>query len=329
MKAVMIGTWDTYKECLLQNDFSKKLENVFLPLGTPDEIILEAAGDADYMGADTMAKISGSLIMSMPNLKLIHVQGVGYDGVDLEAATSRGIMVCNNKGANADSTAETAILLILGLLRSIVPGYRETLSGNQILMKHAAMSKGITELGECKVGLIGFGCTGKALALRLKAFGCEVFYHTLTRKPSETEKEYSANWLPQDELLASCDIVSLHVPANETTAGMADSAFFEKMKPGSLFINTARGELVDNDALIKALRSGKLAGAGIDTLSPEPVQADHVLLNLEPEIQDRVLITPHIGGISRKSFRRSQINVLEAFEACASGKKPKNIVNGL
>ena len=110
---------------------------------------------------------------------------------------------------------------------------------------------------------------------------------------------------------------------------MADSAFFEKMKPGSLFINTARGELVDNDALSEALRSGKLAGAGIDTLSPEPVQADHVLLNLEPEIQDRVLLTPHIGGISRKSFRRSQINVLKAFEACANGKKPNNIVNGL
>ena len=96
--------------------FSKSLENIFLPLGTPDEMILEAAGDADYMGADTVAKISGSLIMSMPNLKLIHVQGVGYNGVDLEAATSRGIMVCNNKGVNADSTAETAILLILGLL---------------------------------------------------------------------------------------------------------------------------------------------------------------------------------------------------------------------
>ena len=122
MKAVMIGTWDTYKECLSQNDFSKSLENIFLPLGTPDEMILEAAGDADYMGADTVANISGSLIMSMPNLKLIHVQGVGYNGVDLEAATSRGIMVCNNKGVNADSTAETAILLILGLLRSIVPG---------------------------------------------------------------------------------------------------------------------------------------------------------------------------------------------------------------
>lgn len=238
-------------------------------------------------------------------------------------------MVCNNKGVNADSTAETAILLILGLLRALVPGYREILSGNQICMKHAAMSKGISELGECKVGLIGFGNTGKAMALRLKAFGCEVFYNALTRKSSETETEYSANWLLPDELLASCDIVSIHVPANETTIGMADSAFFEKMKPGSIFINTARGEIVDNDALIEALRTGKLAGAGIDTLSPEPVQADHPLLNLEPEIQDRVLLTPHIGGISRKSFRQSQINVLDAFEACANGEKPKNIVNGI
>ena len=329
MKAVMIGTWDTYKEYLSQNDFSKRLENVFLPLGTSDEMILEAAGDADYMGVDTVAKISGSLIMSMPDLKLIHVQGVGYNGVDLEAATSRGIMVCNNKGINADSTAETAILLILGLLRSIVPGYREILAGNQTHMKHAAMSEGITELKECKVGLIGFGCTGKALALHLKGFGCEVFYNALTRKSSETEKEYCVNWLPLDELLSSCDIVSLHLPADATTAGMADSAFFEKMRPGSLFINTARGDLVDNDALAEALRSGKFAGAGIDTLSPEPVQEDHVMLNLEPEIQDRVLLTPHIGGISRRSFRFSQMNVLDAFEAFANGKKPKNIVNGL
>lgn len=329
MKAVMIGNWDTYKECLSRSDLSDRLESIYLPLGTSDEMILEAAGDADFMGADTVAQISGSLISSMPKLKLIHVQGVGFNGVDLEAASERGIMVCNNKGVNADSTAETAILLILGLLRALVPGYREILSGNQICMKHAAMSKGISELGECKVGLIGFGNTGKAMALRLKAFGCEVFYNALTRKSSETETEYSANWLLPDELLASCDIVSIHVPANETTIGMADSAFFEKMKPGSIFINTARGEIVDNDALIEALRTGKLAGAGIDTLSPEPVQADHPLLNLEPEIQDRVLLTPHIGGISRKSFRQSQINVLDAFEACANGEKPKNIVNGI
>ena len=144
--------------------------------------------------------------------------------------------------------------------------------------------------------LIGFGHIAKATAQRLAPFGCELFYDSAHRKDPETEKAFSVTYLPLGELLAACDIISLHAAVTPQTCGMVNAAFLSQMKNGSYLINTARGELVDHLAVKEALFSGKLAGAGFDTLSPEPVPADHPLVRLPPEVEDRVVFSPHLAA---------------------------------
>ena len=131
---------------------------------------------AEYMAADSMAPIPAEIINAMPNLKLIHAEGVGFNGIDTKAAAARGIPVCNCKGINDVAVAEQALLLMLGLLRTAIPGHRAVLEARQIQMKEKRMLEGITELGECRVGLICFGDIAKALSRLLQPFGCEVMH---------------------------------------------------------------------------------------------------------------------------------------------------------
>ena len=145
----------------------------------------------------------------------------------------------------------------------------------------------------------------------------------------EEEKKYKAAYLPLEKLLAVCDIISLHLPVTEETQGMCDKNFFEKMKEGSYFVNTSRGELVEDQALIHALQSGKLTMAALDTLSHEPVQKDHILLRQPEEIQNKLLFSPHIGGITASSFKRGYAAIWENVGRITRGEKPVNVVNGL
>ena len=126
-----------------------------------------------------------------------------------------------------------------------------------------------------------------------------------------------------------CDIISIHVPVTPETTGMGDREFLRGMKKAALLINTARGEIVDNEALKEALTEGWIAGAGLDTVSPEPVPADHVLLHLPEEAARRIVFSPHIAGVTRSTFRRGHANIWTAFETVAAGGRPANVVNGI
>ena len=196
-------------------------------------------------------------------------------------------------------------------------------------MKERYMVEGITELSACKVGLVGFGDIGRATAERLAPFGCELYYYTRHRRTPEEERKYSVTYLPLEELAAACEIVSLHCAVNDETRNMVDDAFLGRMQPTAYLINTARGDLVDNDALVRALTEGRIAGAGLDTLAPEPVPADHPLVTLPPEIQDRVALAPHLGGITEASFRRAHAHMWRNAERLAAGERPDCVVNGL
>ena len=329
MRALIIGSRERYEKFMPESEFVRQLEKVYVPRGTPDGEIPPEGLQAEFLAADAISEVSAGLIGSMPKLRLIHSEGVGYNGIDLLAAREKGVYVCNCKGVNATAVAEQAVLLMLGLLRGVVAGHAAELAGRQMQTKEKRMVEGITELGECRVGLVGFGDIGKATARLLRPFGCELFYHTKTAKSALTEAEYAARWLPLDELVETSDIVSLHVPVTEETAGMVDAAFLKKMKPTALLINTARGELVDNEALAAALTDGTIAGAGIDTLAPEPVLPDNPLLRLPPESAERVLFSPHLGGITTATFRRAHRCLWQAMETVAAGGRPENIVNGL
>ena len=148
--------------------------------------------------------------------------------------------------------------------------------------------------------------------------------------PAEgVEKRAHGDILSLEELAETCDIVSLHCAVTDETRNMVDEDFLARMKPTAYLINTARGDLVDNDALARALTEGRIAGAGLDTLAPEPVPADHPLVTLPPEIQRRVILAPHLGGITEASFRRAHAHMWRNAQRLAAGERPDSVVNGL
>lgn len=303
-------------------------ELLYLGRACADEEAIEKAGDAQFIFADAIKTVSENLILQMPKLKLIQSEGVAYNQIAVEAAKKRQIYVCNNKGANAGAVAEQAVLLMLGLLREVLNGDMQVRLGNQIQTKERMMVEGITELADCKVGLIGFGDIAKETARRLSAFGSKIYYYSRTRC-TEAEKEYGVPYLELDTLLSQCDIISLHMPVSPATVDMVDAAFLSKMKDGALLINTARGELIDQQALKAALIGGKIGGAGLDTLSPEPVTIDNPLLSLPEEQKYKLLFSPHIGGTTEGAFRKMHQGVWNNISKVMRGERPDNIVNEL
>ena len=326
MKLLVIGSKARVDKYLPDLPITHETEIVVAPRGVSDDAILQVGADADFILADAIAPVSAYLIDAMPNLKLIHSEGVAFNRFDCEAARKRGIYVCNNRGVNAIAVAEQTILLMLGLCKHVCTGDKAVRAGEQIKMKEHLMVSGIEELYGSNIGLIGFGDIAREVAIRAHAFGATVFYNKRTPLSGEEER-FHARYMNRDELLAKSDFVSIHVPVTPETTEMVDAGFLSKMKNGAYLINTARGEIVDNEACIEALRSGKLAGVGFDTLAPEPVQADNPFLNLESELQERVLFSPHIGGVTTNMFFRAHRMVWENIARIANGEKPVNIVN--
>jgi len=304
-------------------------EVVVRELGTPEAELLREHSDARILIVDAIGAAGRGLIEGMPGLRLIHSEGVGYEGVDLAAAAERGVYVCNNKGVNAGAVAEQAVLLMLALLRNAVWGDGAVRAGRQIQAKYAAMIEGITELGDCTVGIVGLGDIGRATAARLRAFGCKLLYYSLHRKPAEEEAALGVEYAPLFDLASRSDIVSVHVAINRETTGMIDRAFLARMKPTAYLVNTARGEAVDNAALREALVAGRIAGAGLDTIYPEPTTADNPLVDLPAGLRARVVYSPHFGGITTGTMRRAQKHIWENVNRVLRGERPDCIVNGL
>ena len=329
MKVLILHPSSRYDRYLPDIPAAGRMELVFTDREGPEERWLAAGGDAEALVAAPVTPVTEELIARMPHLKLIHSDGVGYDRIDLAAARERGIYVCNNKGCNAGAVAEQTVLLILMLLRHALEGDEAVRAGRQMEMKERCMVEGITELSACKVGLVGFGDIARAAAERLVPFGCELYYYTKRRRLPEEEKKYHVTYLPLEELAEKSDIVSLHCAVTEEPRNLVDAALLRRMKPTAYLINTARGDLVDNEALRQALLEGRIAGAGLDTLSPEPVPAGHPLTALPPEVQRKVVLAPHLGGITEASFRRAHAHMWRNVEHLAAGERPDNIVNGL
>ena len=330
MKLLVIGKEGRLQKYTPDMSVCADYEICYVPTGSSDEKILEVGKDADVILVDAIGKVSAQVIGQMPNLKMIHSEGVGFNGVDVDAAREKKVYVCNCKGMNATAVAEQAILLMLGLLRDVCAGDREVRAGHQIKVKEQFMIAGsLRELGDCTIGLVGFGDIAKATAKMAAVFGAKVNYYDVFRPGAEVEEEYGVTYMELDDLLAVSDMVSLHTPVTKATEKMADEVFFAKMKKGAYLINTARGELVDEPALLEAIRSGHLAGAGLDTLSGEPVQADHVMLQAEPEVAEKILYSCHIGGITASSFKRGYDMIWADIKKVEAGQRPDHVVTGL
>lgn len=301
----------------------KDWELVFLGNGIPDDENIIAT-DADAILADPMCPVSARVMNGMKHLKLVQSQGVAFNLFDLKAAKQAGIFVSNCAGANASAVAEQAILLMLALLRNFKENDAMVFAAKQIEAKTRCFEDGLVELGDCHVGIIGMGAIGRETAKRLQAFGSRVSYYG--RHPASN---CELPLLPLDALYASCDIISLHVPVTPETTSMIDDNTINKMKRGAVVINTARGEIIDQDAVCRAIIDGRLSGVGLDTFSPEPVTPHNPLLALPAQLRRKVALSPHIGGITAGSFHRYFDIIWSNMRRINEGKIPVNIVNGL
>lgn len=287
------------------------------------DLLLTEGQDTEMLLVDAMGSVDKNIIDALPKLKLIQSEGVGYQGVDVAYAAQKGIPVCNNKGVNDTAVAEGALLLMLSCLRQIITGNQSVYDGRQIEVKKASFGV-IRELSQCTVGLIGFGDIAKATADFCNALGAKVIYTNRTRYKALEEK-YNVSYCSLNELLNKSDFVSLHIASNNATNKMVNDEFLNKMKSNAFLINTSRGELVDNEALLNALINGKIAGAGLDVIAPEPVEADNILL--DDRIKDKLIITPHIAGITNLTVQKIYKNIGENINRLMQNKPPKNRVN--
>ncbi|MEG0780538.1 MAG: NAD(P)-dependent oxidoreductase [Oscillospiraceae bacterium] len=329
MKILIVADPVRYAQWLPDLPIVTQAELTYVPRSSGDDVLVAACPDAEVLFVDATHTVGRGLIARLPQLKMIHSEGVGFEHIDADAARELGVMVCNNAGCNGDAVAEQAVLLMLMLLRRALPNDRAIREGRQGTLQADYFMHPLTELADCTVGLIGFGDTARATARHLAPFGCPLFYTATHRHSGAEEAETGAQYLPQDQLLARCDIVSLHCPSNAGTRHLVDEAFLRQMKPTALLINTARGEVVDDLALRRALENGTIAGAGLDTLSPEPVPADHPLVAVPPALQDRMVLSPHVGGFTRTSFRRAHLHMWQDAAALLAGEHPARVVNGL
>jgi phosphoglycerate dehydrogenase-like enzyme len=253
-----------------------------------------------------LQRCTAEIIGAAPRLKLIQKIGVGVNTIDLAAAKQRGIPVCNLPGTNARAVAELTLGLMLSVLRRVPAFDRHLRSG---IWTDTRLQDGIGELGGRTVGLIGFGAVPRILAPILTAMGCSVVY------TARNAVAYPAvSYCTLDHLLAEADVVSLHLPLVPETTRIIDAAALARMKPGAILINTGRGGLVDQAALVDALASGRIAGAGLDVFETEPLPAGDPLLSLQ-----NVVVTPHIAWLTTGTFDRSFVLAAENCRRIASG----------
>jgi phosphoglycerate dehydrogenase-like enzyme len=256
---------------------------------------------------------TAAVIAASPRLRLIQKIGVGVNTIDLEAAKARGIAVCNLPGANARAVAEMALLLMLACLRRL-PHFDAGLRAGRWGASPAVQDR-LGELGGKTVGLVGFGAVPAVLAPVLAAMGCRVIYTATAAKNLPYE------YRDLNGLLAEADVVSLHVPQTTDTAGMIGAAALSRMKPGAVLVNTARGGLVDEAALVAALRSGHLGAAGLDVFAQEPTPPGNPLFSLE-----NVVVAPHVAWVTGGTFERSFATAAENVRRLAAGEALLNRV---
>ena len=329
MKILIFGPKARYD--LYMPDFARDLPVELVFAGAPAPSLQAAADnpDAEVIFADAITPVSREMMELLPRLKMIHSEGVAFNAIDVDAARERGIFVCNNKGCNAGSVAEHAVMLMLMALRRGITGHMAVKAGEQIQFKERFMVSSAPELGEQSVGIIGLGDIGTAAARLLRPFGCKLYYYTAHRRPTEVEKELGLTYLPLEELAAQCDILSLHCAVTPETTRMVNAEFLSHVKPGAILVNTARGQLVDNLAVRQALIDGRLGGIAVDTLDPEPTPGDHPLVDLPAEAADRAVYSPHLGGITGGVFRRAHRNMWNSARLILEGQRPNFIVNHL
>ena len=282
--------------------------------------LTRAMAQCDVLVPSVTDQIDAALIEAAPDrLQLIASFGSGVDHIDLAAARSRGVIVTNTPGVLTDDTADMTMALILSVPRRLAEGEKLVRSGQWPGWSPSGMLG--HRIGGKRLGIIGMGRIGRAVARRAAAFGLTVAYHNRHRLPFEVEQELSATWHADvDSLLTDSDIVTINCPLNSDSRGMIDARRIALMRPDAYLINTSRAEITDEPALIAALSEGRIAGAGLDVYAHEPA-VDARLLALS-----NVVLLPHMGSATFEGRDATGARVIANIRSWADGHRPPNQV---
>ena len=283
-------------------------------VGVADEARLrQELADAEVL-LHVLAPVSATVMAWGPHLRLVQKIGIGVDAIDLAAARERGIAVCNMPGTNTQAVVELTLALIFACLRRLIAVDAETRQGRGWPIR-ADLVEDIGEIsGKC-VGLIGYGAVSRRLAPVLQALGARVVAHDPVVQAADVPL------LPCEDVLREADVVSLHAPLTPETQNLLDARRIAMMKPGAIVINTARGRLIDENALVDALSDGRLGAAGLDVFPEEPPAAGSPLFSLA-----NVVVTPHIAWLTTQTWQRSLDVVVDNCRRLAAGEPPLNRV---
>jgi len=293
-----------------------------------EERLAEVCADADVLlSSSTTPPITAKIISRARALKLIQLTGSGYNTVDLAAADKAGVPVARIPGQNSKSVAQFAFVLMSMLDWGILEADTETKKGHFEEVREKIRKAGAYELEGKVLGILGVGPIGKEMARIGAFFDADLCYFDILRLSPEQEKELKLTYVDFETLLKRSDILTLHIPLTRETRKLIGSKELGWMKPTAILINTSRGGIVDEKALLDALASGRLKGAALDAFEPEPIPPDHPFLSLDGDLQKRIILTPHIGGATRQAHSRMYQESIENILRVLRGEQPKYVVN--
>lgn len=267
------------------------------------------------------AQVDPALIASTERCRAIIAFGIGFDHIDVDACNEAGIVIVNHPGVWTDEVSTHAVALILAFSRQLVLANDRLRQRDGWMPELVALQGSEATLRDATLGIVGFGRIGRMVARKMQPFGLKLLVHDPYIDP-EVPREYGGEAVPFKELLANADFVSVHTPLTKETTHLFDEAAFAAMKPGAVFVNTARGRIQDEQALLRALESGRLRGAGLDVFEVEPVDPGNPLIG-RPD----VIATPHSAYYSPRAIAGLHVRIGKAMDDVLKGRLPYNVAN--
>ena len=286
----------------------------------PKKTIIEKAAKVDALATLLSDKIDAEVFDAAPKLRIVAQLAVGFDNIDVKEATKRGIYITNTPGVLTETTADFAWALLMAVARRVVEADKYVRTGQWKVGWHPMMFQGMDVYG-ATLGIVGLGRIGASIAKRAKGFNMKILYHDVIRR-KDLEKDLGIVYVEIENLLQSADFVTLNVPLLKDTYHLMDEKRLKLMKKTAILINNARGPVVDEKALYKALKEGWIAGAGLDVFEQEPTPVTNPLLKL-----DNIVVAPHISSASYETRSLMAEMVAENLVAFFEGKVPPNLVN--
>jgi len=303
---------------IIKKHFDTEVWSEYSP--PPKQSIIKKVKDVDALASLLSDKIDLEVFDAAPKLKIVAQMAVGFDNIDIKEATKRGIYVTNTPEVLTDTTADFAWALLMAAARRIVEADKYVRTGQWKVSWHPTMMQG-RDVYNATIGIVGAGRIGYAVAKRATGFSMKILYYDVIPRP-EMEKDFGARKVDLDTLFKESDFVSVHVPLMKETYHLVNEEKLNLMKKTAYLINNSRGPVVDEKALYKALKEGRIAGVGLDVFEQEPTPVDNPLLKLE-----NVVVAPHISSSSYETRSKMAEMVAENLVAFFEGRTPPNLVN--